>query len=662
VKHSRKDIETLKGLLESHCGLCFAEKENILLRQTTERMQAVKIAALDEYLFYLFERGDDELHQLVNLLTINETYFYRHADQIALLQECAEEMVRREPYGKSQARLFRVWSAGCSIGAEPYTIAIALQDLIHRTGANFKIIATDIDSEVLAKAESGVYSKRQVTAEMPPDLLERHFTPHRRACLSNDSFRISDELKKMVTFKKHNLKTDIYPEGMDIIFCRNVLIYFNSRTRNGIIQRLHAALRHGHTHVGQARLGPSQTDGGLLFLSPVESVPEFRVYFTEILGKDGVKCYQKWTTCRRSAEHTSVDETPEQSDKRRPLEVNPYPSVERTHACGTGAPGTHACGTGARVQNDKIAISGIIDGSERIEMFNKELLLALGAAVADAGVPGRHRFSQAEAVTAVTAPVRLDLTNLLYISNEGLFALWQALSESRKRGVRIDCVEVANEGMQRILERAGFRTFGQITITNPKSQIPTPKSQRSPFETRKVTQAEPQAEPVRETLSHPVGTDAPGESSRTGSKRAAHYQASLRLVVTEAVVEEEMSRRYEDKFFDLLRKVESSDGKSQAESQAEPVRIIIDLKSCRYVDKSFFVALKRFHTACGAHADVTIECPDYMELWLQKYQIPVATVRGKPVPGAPVAVGAQARAVMQACLCAVTALAGVGGA
>lgn len=175
------------------------------------------------YIQYLEALLKDEilLKEFTDRLTINVSEFYRNPKRWEILEKnIFPEMVSRKPK-------IKIWSAACSTGEEPYSLAILLHE--HFPQQNFEIIATDIDDNVLKTANQGIY-QNQSLKELPDRLKNKYF--ERTGTL----YSINSKLKQHITFKRHNLLADPYPQNMDLIVCRNVLIYFTDKAKNSIYQ------------------------------------------------------------------------------------------------------------------------------------------------------------------------------------------------------------------------------------------------------------------------------------------------------------------------------------------------------------------------------------------------------------------------------------------
>jgi chemotaxis protein methyltransferase CheR len=167
--------------------------------------------------------------EFVNYLTINVSEFYRNPEQWLLLEK---EII---PLLLSQSSNFKIWSAACSTGDEPYSLVMLLSKFMPMN--RIKIIATDIDKQVLDKARMGLYNVKSLKG-LPPEFVKKFFAP-----INDTTYRIDDSVKACVEFREHNLLKDPYPSPMDLIVCRNVLIYFTEEAKIDIYKKFNSALR-----------------------------------------------------------------------------------------------------------------------------------------------------------------------------------------------------------------------------------------------------------------------------------------------------------------------------------------------------------------------------------------------------------------------------------
>ncbi len=184
------------------------------------------------YLEYLHElqKNPVQLEKLLNHLTINVSEFYRNPPQWEVLKtRILPEILKVNPRPKT-------WSAGCATGEEPYTLALVLRESV--AGPFPRILATDIDERVLAKARVGIYQEKAV-ANVPKEQLRKYFLQ------SGDTYQIKDEIKKLVNFQRHDLLKDPFDSFFDLILCRNVVIYFTEEAKELLYKRFRDALRPG---------------------------------------------------------------------------------------------------------------------------------------------------------------------------------------------------------------------------------------------------------------------------------------------------------------------------------------------------------------------------------------------------------------------------------
>lgn len=194
-------------------------------------------------------RRESDLAEIVEALTTNETSWFRDNTPFSALRTHIVPGLRAE---RTVLDGLRVWSAACSTGQEPYSIAMTLTDVLG-PGARFDITATDLSDQVLAQARSGRYSQLEVNRGLPAPMMVRWFQRN------GHDWQIADELRRTITFTKHNL-LDPAPAGpFDIVFLRNVLIYFDLDTKRSILGRVHRALRPG----GYLVLGAAETTIGV---------------------------------------------------------------------------------------------------------------------------------------------------------------------------------------------------------------------------------------------------------------------------------------------------------------------------------------------------------------------------------------------------------------
>ncbi len=231
---SEETFNLFRKLIHEKTSISMREGKQILVsNRLRKRIQALKLRGYDEYLRYLTEgrEGKAELANFIDAVSTNETYFYREANHLAALRETIL------PKLFAAKRRLRIWSAGCSTGEEPYTLRIVIEEGRGSLwDGEAEIIATDISREVIRKAQEGVYGPRSLRL-VPPEILKRYFAP-----LQDGSYRIGERLREAVEFRVHNLLKESPPARcMDVIFCRNVMIYFDKETQRRLVDDYFAA-------------------------------------------------------------------------------------------------------------------------------------------------------------------------------------------------------------------------------------------------------------------------------------------------------------------------------------------------------------------------------------------------------------------------------------
>jgi chemotaxis protein methyltransferase CheR len=230
---SDSEFRRLRDIVYARTGIALSDaKRELLYGRLSRRLRKLQVKSFAEYCV-LVESGDpDELQELTNAITTNLTSFFRENHHF---DELGSQILPQVVQQRQASRRIRVWSAGCSTGEEPYSIACVLKEKLgHLHDWDVKLLATDIDSKVLATAAEGRYRGERFRG-MPPNHLKR-FPP----CDEEHEFRgASDDLKSLISFKRLNL-LDAWPMRgpFDVIFCRNVIIYFDKDTQRGLFERM----------------------------------------------------------------------------------------------------------------------------------------------------------------------------------------------------------------------------------------------------------------------------------------------------------------------------------------------------------------------------------------------------------------------------------------
>jgi chemotaxis protein methyltransferase CheR len=255
-----EEFRLLSDLIRQYCGIYFDQSSKYILeRRLSKRLELRHLDNFrDYYRFLLYDRKkDEELSAIMDNLTVNETYFFREKNQLDAFCEIAEEI--RHSRGNSRKSL-RIWSAGCSSGEEPYTVAMLLIEK-NFSDWELEIVGSDINQRVLQSARKGVYRKNSFrTTE--DYYIQRYFDQEEAG-----SYRVKDAVKKYVSFSFFNLLDSLKTRlvgTVDIIFCRNVLIYFDAEARKKVVENFYERL----------------SEGGYLLLGHAESLMNISTSFS----------------------------------------------------------------------------------------------------------------------------------------------------------------------------------------------------------------------------------------------------------------------------------------------------------------------------------------------------------------------------------------------
>lgn len=258
---SEKEFDYLSDLVFLYCGINLHRgKKEMVRARLCKRLRELGLGSFEEYCEHVQSAGAEELTILIDTLSTNYTFFFREPKQFEFLDKQLPRMLQQKEVKKD--RKFRIWSAGCSSGEEPYSIALLLAEALERTPARIdaKILATDVSSKVMERAMAGVYDERKL--ERVSDGLRRKYFERR-----GNSFAVRDELKKLVAFRYLNIVGPWPFQGrFHAVFCRNVMIYFDRNTQQELVQRYYDCLH----------------PDGYLFLGHSESLINVRTGFRYI--------------------------------------------------------------------------------------------------------------------------------------------------------------------------------------------------------------------------------------------------------------------------------------------------------------------------------------------------------------------------------------------
>lgn len=227
------DTKQLIQVIQNLTGVYLTEEKKYLLEsRLTEIMKEYNLKSYDEVAIKLLENSNSEFyHKVVDKITTHETRFFRDESVFdAFAKQIIPEWLQRNPVPYKN---LKIWSIGCSYGQEPYSISILLKEHYPNIFKNTYILATDISKEAIDRAKNGIYTDFEIQRGLPEQFKNKYFKK-----ISEKEFQINEELKTIIDFKIHNLISDIYPSGFDIIFCRNILIYFDIETKKKILNKL----------------------------------------------------------------------------------------------------------------------------------------------------------------------------------------------------------------------------------------------------------------------------------------------------------------------------------------------------------------------------------------------------------------------------------------
>ncbi|AHH08004.1 protein-glutamate O-methyltransferase [Borrelia anserina] len=244
IKINQEELIRLTKIIYNNFGINLTEKKKLLIEsRLSSIIKAKNLNSFTEYINYLEnQKNKISLIELVDKISTNHTYFFREPNHFKFLEEKLLPKMFKQ-MSQSGEKEIRIWSAGCSSGEEPYTIAMIVNEHIKSNQINCKakILATDISITVLNEAKQGIYTEDRVKT-LPKYLKIKYLNK-----ITNDKFEVKDTLKGMIQFKKLNLINEFFPfnKKFDLIFCRNVMIYFDEKTRNKLTERFNQYLKDG---------------------------------------------------------------------------------------------------------------------------------------------------------------------------------------------------------------------------------------------------------------------------------------------------------------------------------------------------------------------------------------------------------------------------------
>lgn len=271
---SRRNFDKLAQFVTGELGIKMgADKSAMVQSRLVRRVRELGLASIDAYCEQLFtsNRIEEERLHIFNAITTNKTDFFREPQHFQFLTQVALPEIERSGHTDTDRRIL-AWSAPCSSGEEPYTLAMVLSQYASSRNLSFRILATDISTKVLRMAKEGIYTKQQV-APVPAEFRRLYLLQHKAG--DRSLVRVNSELRRSISFHQLNFMDSDYGvrEMFSIIFCRNVLIYFDRPTQEAVINKLCRNLR----------------PGGYLFISHSESLSGLNVPVTAL----GASCFRK---------------------------------------------------------------------------------------------------------------------------------------------------------------------------------------------------------------------------------------------------------------------------------------------------------------------------------------------------------------------------------
>lgn len=261
-----EDFRKLSSFIYKEYGIKMPEvKKTMLQSRLHKRLKELGISSYKEYVNFVFskEGQDNEVIHMIDVVSTNKTDFFREPVHFDFLHETAlPELLFKE----SPNRMIKIWSAGCSSGEEPYTIAMSLSEfMLANPGWDYSILGTDISTRILKSAIEAIYKENRVEG-LPLNLKKKYLLKSKDR--TNPTVRIVPELRRKISFQRLNFMDNHYnvPDNFDIIFCRNVLIYFDRETQERVINKLCTKLK----------------PNGFFFLGHSESITNFNVPLQQI--------------------------------------------------------------------------------------------------------------------------------------------------------------------------------------------------------------------------------------------------------------------------------------------------------------------------------------------------------------------------------------------
>jgi chemotaxis protein methyltransferase CheR len=244
-----EDFHHIRDVVYKTCGIVLGDhKKEMVYSRIARRIRALKLNDCKSYIDYMEQHREQEFSNFINAITTNLTSFFRENHHFDFLTSTVVKELKKI---HMKDRRVRVWSAGCSTGEEPYSIAMTMAEHFRRPDWDFKILASDLDSNVLETARKGIYHNDSITG-----IKQQHAKQWFLHDKKHQNCKVNDQLKSYISFKRLNLLAKWPVKGpFDVIFCRNVVIYFDQPTKDALFKRYAQLLRKG----GYLILGHSES-------------------------------------------------------------------------------------------------------------------------------------------------------------------------------------------------------------------------------------------------------------------------------------------------------------------------------------------------------------------------------------------------------------------
>lgn len=268
------DFDFLAKLLKERSGLVITPDKGYLLESRLMPLARTRgLKGIEEIVAKMRGRDEALARDVTEAMTTNESFFFRDTKPFDQFRDTVLPLMMT---ARASKKSMRIWSAACSSGQEAYSLAMILKEQAHKlNGWHVEIVATDISLEMLEKAKAGLYSQFEVQRGLPIQMLVKYFKK------KDESWQIDAALRGMVQFREWNLLKDLRPLGQfDIVFCRNVLIYFDQPTKTGVLDTI----------------AKQMPDDGFLYLGGAETVLGISDSFKPMAGQRGIYCVTRAPT------------------------------------------------------------------------------------------------------------------------------------------------------------------------------------------------------------------------------------------------------------------------------------------------------------------------------------------------------------------------------